>query len=212
MAPSRPTLRIRCQCLGIQPLRRHVVRSRTVDDYGSIEPTTSAHSGFESFELINSVLGFHMKKSKRQPPDKSRRIQGVIITCDDKDITVSPRPDRVLNITKQLQQHLDSNAMSPEQARKLAGKRSFTTTQLFGRVGRAALRALYNKAFSNISHINTSTHNAIIALIDILQHCQHGDFHSNPNQPNSPSSIPMHSTVMVTNRYAALIYLETRTV
>ena len=62
--------------------------------------------------------------------------------------------------------------MTPEQARKLAGKCSFTTAQLFGRVGRAALRALYDTAFSNTSHINTSTHNAIIALIDILQHCQ----------------------------------------
>ena len=47
--------------------------------------------------------------------------------------------------------------LTPEQARKLAGKCSFTTTQLFGRVGRAALRALYDKAFSNTDTINSHT-------------------------------------------------------
>ena len=39
-----------------------------VDDYGAIEPTGSAESGFDTFESINSILGFHMKISKKQPP------------------------------------------------------------------------------------------------------------------------------------------------
>ena len=56
--------------------------------------------------------------------------------------------------------------------RKLAGKCSFTITHLFGRVGRAALRALYDKAFSNNDNINSQTQSAIIALLDILNHCQ----------------------------------------
>ena len=143
-----------------------------VDDYGSIEPTGSANSGFDTFESINSILGFHMKISKKQPPANSHRIQGVIIECDIDKITVAPCPSRVKNISEQLQQHLRTQRLTPEQARKLAGKCSFTTTQLFGRVGRAALRALYDKAFSNTDTINSHTHSAITALLNILQHCQ----------------------------------------
>ena len=143
-----------------------------VDDYGSIEPTQTANSGFSTFEQLNSILGFHMKKSKRQPPEQSHRIQGVVISCDTMNITVAPCKDRVDNISQQLRQHLHTKSMTPEQARKLAGKCSFTTTHLFGRVGRAALRALYDKAFSNTDSIGSQTQSAIIALLDILNNCQ----------------------------------------
>ena len=50
-------------------------------------------------------------------------------------------------------------------------KRSFTATHLFGRVGRSALRALYDEAFSNTDNLNTQTQSAIWALMNILQHC-----------------------------------------
>ncbi len=133
-----------------------------VDDYGSIEPATTAQSGFDTFEQINSILGFHMKKSKRQPPDYSHRIQGVLIGCNSGHITVSPCRDRIQTISHQLQTHIHTKSMTPEQA----------TTHLFGRVGRAALRALYDKAFSNNDNINSQTQSAIIALLDILNHCQ----------------------------------------
>ena len=153
-----------------------------VDDYGAIEPTGSAESGFDTFESINSILGFHMKISKKQPPAKSHRIQGVIIECDPDKITVAPCPSRIKNISEQLQEHLRTQLMTPEQARKLAGKCSFTTTQLFGRVGRAALRALYDKAFSSTDTINSHTHSAITALLNILQHCQPRQLPLQPQQ------------------------------
>ena len=44
-----------------------------VDDYGSIEPSHLAESGFHTFEQLNCLLGFHMKPSKRQPPDKIQK-------------------------------------------------------------------------------------------------------------------------------------------
>lgn len=99
-----------------------------VDDYASIGPATSAQSGFGTFEQPNSLLGFHMKTSKRQPPEPSHRIQGVIVSCDQIHMTVSPCLDRIQHITKQVRQHLATKQMTPEQARKLAGACSFTTT------------------------------------------------------------------------------------
>ena len=159
-----------------------------VDDYGSIEPANTAQSGFDTFEQVNSILGFHMKKSKRQPPEPSHRIQGVIIGCDTEHITVAPCRDRIHNIPQQLQTHLHTNSMTPEQARKLAGKCSFTTTHLFGRVGRAALRALYDKAFSNNDNLGSQTQSAIIALLDILNNCQ-------PRQLPLRPSITQHTII-----------------
>lgn len=45
------------------------------------------------------------------------------------------------NTIAELRNHLHAEQMLSEQARRLAGKSSFTTTHLFGRVGRSALRA-----------------------------------------------------------------------
>ena len=47
-----------------------------VDDYGSMEPDHQATSGFQSFEQHNGELGYHMKKSKRQPPAYNTRSRG----------------------------------------------------------------------------------------------------------------------------------------
>ncbi len=44
-------------------------------------------------------------------------------------------------------------------------------SHLFGRVGRAPLRALYDKAHTTASTLNTHTRTAIISLREILSHC-----------------------------------------
>ena len=115
-----------------------------VDDYGSIQPVTHATSGFQGFGHLNSTLGFHMKKSKAQPPQQEHKIQGVYIHLTESHVTIRPCPDRVRNIIQTIQQALHTNQLDPSMAQKLAGKRAFTTSQLFGKVGRAANRALYD--------------------------------------------------------------------
>ena len=65
-----------------------------VDDHGSMEPDDTAQSSFESFEEFNGVLGFTMKPSKRQPPLRRQRMQGVIIESDYDTIVLSPCPQR----------------------------------------------------------------------------------------------------------------------
>ena len=66
---------------------------------------------------------------------------------------------------------ITSTQTTCHQKKRLAGKCSFTTTHLFGRVGRAPLRALYDKSHSTTSTINNQTRTAIIALREILSHC-----------------------------------------
>ena len=143
-----------------------------VDDYGSIQPTTHAMSGFQAFGHLNSTLGFHMKTSKEQPPQHEHKIQGVCINTDSTHITIKPCKQRIQQITTTLQQAIDTNSLQPSLAQKLAGKCAFTATQLFGKVGRAANRALYDHAFSNHTHLDKPTRQGILAMINILQHAQ----------------------------------------
>ena len=129
-------------------------------------------SGFQAFGHLNSTLGFHMKTSKEQPPQHEHKIQGVYINTDSTHITIKPCQQRIQQITTTLQQAIDTNSLQPSLAQKLAGKCAFTATQLFGKVGRAANRALYDHAFSNHTHLDKPTRLGILAMINILQHAQ----------------------------------------
>ena len=101
-----------------------------VDDYGSINTKQDADSSFQTFAQLNSILGFHMKPSKEQRPDNEHKIQGVIIQCEPQQVSVKPCPNRVRRLLQELHNHLHTNNMTPEEARRLAGKCSFTTTHL----------------------------------------------------------------------------------
>ena len=162
-----------------------------VDDYGSINTKQDADSSFQTFAQLNSILGFHMKPSKEQRPDNEHKIQGVIIQCEPQQVSVKPCPNRVRRLLQELHNHLHTNNMTPEEARRLAGKCSFTTTHLFGRVGRAPLRALYDKSYSNTSTINNHTRTAIIALREILAHCL-------------PKTVPLHPE----HRQTTIVYTD----
>ena len=164
-----------------------------VDDYGSINQSQDSESGFHTFATLHSILGFHMKETKAQPPSTEHKIQGVIIRCSENHITVKPCPQRVQRLLTELHNHLQTDSMTPEQARRLAGKCSFTTTHLFGRVGRAPLRALYDKSFSTSNAINTATRTAIIALTEILSHCRPKTL------PLSPT--PIRTTIIYTDAF-----------
>ena len=143
-----------------------------VDDYGSIQPVPHATSGFQGFGHLNSTLGFHMKQSKAQPPQHEHKIQGVYIHLTETHVTIRPCPQRVHNIINIIQQALASNHLEPNEAQKLAGKCSFTTSQLFGKVGRAANRALYDHSYSQQHQLSKITRQGLIAMVNILQNSQ----------------------------------------
>ena len=105
-----------------------------VDDYGSMEDSRYANSSVESFEKYNGCLQIAMKPSKRQQPDTAHRIQGVIISSDDDSLVLTPCPKRVTSMCQQIDRHLEMGTISPEQARKMAGKCNFLTGRLFGKL------------------------------------------------------------------------------
>ena len=143
-----------------------------VDDYGSMEPVDSADSSFQAFEDLNSVLGFFMKKAKRQPPAGAQRIQGVLISSDSESLALTPCPKRVQQVTRLIDDYLHSGTLTPELARKLAGKCNFLTGRLFGRVGRAPLKAVYARANSSNTKLDKPTLAALLSLKNIINHCR----------------------------------------
>ena len=113
-----------------------------------------------------------MKQSKEQPPQREHKIQGVYIHLTDSHVTIRPCPQRVQHIISTIQDALKRNRLDPSMAQKLAGKCSFTATQLFGKVGRAANRALYDHTFSRQHQLSKTTRQGLIAMVNILQHSQ----------------------------------------
>ena len=106
---------------------------------------------------------------------------------------VQPCPERVARIISDLQTAISTRSLSPDLARKLAGKCSFTATQLFGRVGRFAIRTLYDHAFSRHESLPNHAIPGLQALTNILQH-------SYPRQvPHHPT--PMEMAIIYTDAF-----------
>ena len=92
-----------------------------------------------------------------------------------------------------IQQALASNHLEPNEAQKLAGKCSFTTSQLFGKVGRAANRALYDHSYSQQHQLSKTTRQGLIAMVNILQN-------SHPRRcPLQPT--PFSPTIIYTDAF-----------
>ncbi|CAE6943486.1 unnamed protein product [Symbiodinium sp. CCMP2592] len=117
-----------------------------VDDLGSVDPASSAQSSFTSFDAFCSLLGFQLKPSKRQPPDRIQKLQGVIVQIGDQGVTVAPSESRVRKLVFALRRALSEDSLSPDEAARLAGKLGFLSTSLWGQVGQSLTRPLHGRA------------------------------------------------------------------
>ncbi len=114
-----------------------------VDDYGGIEPETTAQSAFTIFEDVNKTQRFHVKQTKKQAPATKHKVQGVNIEITADGVILSPTPNRLETMTKAIERCLEEESLEPPEAARLAGKLSFLTSTLFGKVGRGHLQAIY---------------------------------------------------------------------
>ena len=112
-----------------------------------------------------------MKTSKRQPPSTHHKLQGVLISTDNNFVTRTPCPQRVQRMQREIKNCLQVGHLEPEHARRMAGKCNFLTGRLFGKVGRAPLKAIYARANSNRSELDKPTKAALFALLDIITSC-----------------------------------------
>ena len=117
-----------------------------VDDYGGIEPSAFADSAFNAFEHFGKIVGLKVKQSKKQPPAVSHQIQGVILLLEGDHAIVQPTPDRRARLLDAIRAALLEDLLTPLWAETLAGKLNFYASAVFGSLGSAALRSIYQRA------------------------------------------------------------------
>ena len=117
-----------------------------VDDYGGVEPAALAQSAFDSFLNFSTLLGFLLKASKKQPPNKRQVIQGVDVLIENEAVTTRILETRKQRMNTEIHEKLQLGRITPKQAQTLAGKTVFTNASTFGCLGAAALRPLYRRA------------------------------------------------------------------
>ena len=125
--------------------------------------TTSRH------RLRRDLLGL---LTKEQPPEPSHVLQGVSFQLSFQGVTVAPTARRVNHLTEHIQRALATEALTPEEAHRLAGRLAFLTQAMFGSVGRAALSPMYARsndtAASEDARLSTGLRAALRALLALL--------------------------------------------
>ncbi|EER00342.1 hypothetical protein Pmar_PMAR021958 [Perkinsus marinus ATCC 50983] len=60
-----------------------------IDDYWGIEPATSAATAYECWTVLNELLGFKEKESKKAPPSSDVRLLGLDVQLSANTLTLS---------------------------------------------------------------------------------------------------------------------------
>ncbi|OLP83053.1 hypothetical protein AK812_SmicGene36237 [Symbiodinium microadriaticum] len=140
-----------------------------VDDFNGLELEELGQSAMEAFEQLFAALGFRIKVSKSQPAAAQHIVQGVLFEISRRGVTLSPTPERVRRIMAQITQALQTDAMKPDEAHKLAGRLSFLTQAVFGGVGKAPIKAVYARAADTAAHSNDGLSGGLRAALHSLE-------------------------------------------
>ena len=144
-----------------------------VDDFGGVEPATTARSSFDTFAAFFQCLGLKTKEKKAEAPNFAQKLLGVIIEVEQDGVRLSPCPVRLAKITETIDTALQDNTLSPETAHKLCGKLIFLQSTSFGQMGKAPLHCLYSRASQGASEFNrltTALEASLRTLHTMLQH------------------------------------------
>eukprot|EP00438_Fugacium_kawagutii_P009836 Skav200593 [mRNA] locus=scaffold2706:73723:74817:+ [translate_table: standard] len=108
-----------------------------------------------------------------QPPARSQRIQGVVLTSHESYFEIAPDPHRTARILHQIDSVIKTNQLSADAAAKLAGKLQFTQEAIHGQSIKACMQPLYTHATAgHFNHKHTTlqpaTRDALVTLQTLL--------------------------------------------
>ena len=115
-----------------------------VDGYACVEAKHTINSSYIHTHNTLGTMGFKFKKSKLQPPSSTQKIQGITMTITPTAFNLTPMEHRRSRITAAIQETLQQNAITADQALKLAGKIQFM--QEAGQGIRACIHPLWKLA------------------------------------------------------------------
>ena len=117
------------------------------DDFGIISTESAIKEALQAFTALNQILGFESKVAKSE---FGARIEFLGVTADfrmikeESEAQLSLPPERVRKTTQKMKAILKEKEIFLAQMQKLVGKLNFAQTAVMGKVGRVALRPLYD--------------------------------------------------------------------
>ena len=134
-----------CFCLAVTLA---VGAQHCVDDLILIEEIVGLLHGWTCWRILAMLLGWDVPDSKSPLPSQlftALGIQQVHLYTPEFPVTFQITAKRKAVLRALLEYFLNSKRIGPSDAGSLASKLGFATTSMFGRVGRALLRALYRR-------------------------------------------------------------------
>ena len=117
------------------------------DDFWCVDRADRAKASFDAFADLNVLLGFAIKEKKDVLPTCSDALLGIQVNITSVPFSASITTERSSSLQAFLRKSLQLGRLSPASAATLAGRMNFAETAMFGRVGRAPLRAVYARQF-----------------------------------------------------------------
>ena len=124
------------------------------DDKYGFEPGQTIESAFQCAQKVHWWLGAQFDAKKLQM-SSAPTILGV--TYDLEGMRLLIKQKRKEEIIDEIDSIMSSGILPPGQAGKLRGKLMFGASQLWGKVGRAFLRALSERQYSNFSSVKVNS-------------------------------------------------------
>ena len=122
-----------------------------VDDFFKVESSVTSRPGFASFQKLHRIIGTKMKETKAKPPSSTQTLLGVEWQVSVDRLLASPGGSRTDKLVTKIHEILEADALSPQEAAKLAGKLNFVCSWVFGQVGKALLKPLFARQQSGIN-------------------------------------------------------------
>ena len=122
--------------------------ARYVDDFFAVNKVGVSFSGGWLLTVLAGLLGFPTDPAKNSDNAESMVVLGSLCRVDfpSRSLHTQVDPVKAAKYTQVLQTVLDTNALEPGQASKMAGRLSFAVSVTGNRVGRAYIKPFYAQA------------------------------------------------------------------
>ena len=121
------------------------------DDTGTLDTVAAAGSGQEGVALVHSLCGFRLDPGKQQPMAVQRLFLGVLLDFSQMRenglMSIDLKPGAREQLAAEANALLELGVCSPAQAAKLRGKFSWSSSAVFGRIGRGGQGALVDRQY-----------------------------------------------------------------
>ena len=146
------------------------------DDCLTAEPDFSAKSGQRALSFVmRRIICLAFSDEKHEPVDETVVYLGVVSDFTrlftHGIMTLRIKPERQIHLLKSISGFLDTGVMSPGDAAELEGKLMFSILSQFGKIGRAALAAIRQRAHDDkgSTRLSPELRDTLIFLFDLIE-------------------------------------------